>query len=556
MSGKTTGSFTLILFTLFTASAGYAASSNQIIDGFSEFMIERANANLTAVFEKKLKEDKNFQCYFPKTHEKISTLSLENLFASKNYWENSLNEDLKSLAYRSILAEAQKAIKGINRNAILEAIQYIDYVNNGNRYPINAVPLGVSVELQDQINGFTIYLADAVELADSLKNLNNHFMVEDVCQVAKNDREDLKTKLQTFLTIGEKLSKFSEHINKYGKNLRVSRYGKQKLYCDVKNISAVECETVDVDDNKLVSDLLVLKYVKIAVRINQVYEAYAKLDHAKYKSVDAIVKLLPLLVSPSFTQKDIEKARNDLLKVANESDQNREEMFMAAVVSIKSKVKTEDPDARHVLDMLRAVMEDKQAYSDRALVALELLKDSDLFDSNSLEHLTKSVMFFASIADADNKDSVKAILETYVMPPVSFAEKRKAGSGVFVSSYFGVVAARTNVHHSTEEASRGGLFVPIGIEYNYGNHNENSWSVMLSPVDLAYPVNLKLNGIEQDVELKEIMAPSVVLTYGVKGYPLNVGVGYQWGRKLVDVNRTETRYLLFVSFDIPLFRLY
>ena len=49
------------------------AAESDIVDGFTEFLVERANANLVAVFERRLKDDENFQCYFPNTYEKIWT---------------------------------------------------------------------------------------------------------------------------------------------------------------------------------------------------------------------------------------------------------------------------------------------------------------------------------------------------------------------------------------------------------------------------------------------------------------------------------------------------
>ena len=84
----------------------------------------------------------------------------------------------------------------------------------------------------------------------------------------------------------------------------------------------------------------------------------------------------------------------------------------------------------------------------------------------------------------------------------------------------------------------------------------DSLSIMLSPIDMAYPVNLKLSGIEDDIEFDEIIAPSITLAYGFRNYPLNIGIGYQRGRKLADVGKSEERWLLFVSFDMPLFRIY
>ena len=76
---------------------------------------------------------------------------------------------------------------------------------------------------------------------------------------------------------------------------------------------------------------------------------------------------------------------------------------------------------------------------------------------------------------------------------------------------------------------------------------------MLSPVDFAYPVSLKLNGVEEDVELDEIIAPSISLAYGIKDYPVNIGIAFQKGKRFSVQNQEEKRILLFVAFDMPLF---
>ena len=202
------------------------------------------------------------------------------------------------------------------------------------------------------------------------------------------------------------------------------------------------------------------------------------------------------------------------------------------------------------------MIDDEQPYTDRALVALELLQDSEQFDDTRMERLRRSVMFFVSIADAEDKDAVKSILQAYTLPAVSYAEKRKLGDGFFISSYLGLGVADTDVHGSQQEASDDGLFVPIGIEYNFGRARGDSWSVMLSPIDMAYPVNLKLSGIEEDINFDELVAPSLTLAYGFREYPVNIGLGYQKGRKLDDVDKAEEKWLLFVTFDMPLFRIY
>jgi hypothetical protein len=546
-----------LLLILVSSKAAVAATNKDIVDAFSEFLIDRANANLTAVFERRLKDDKNFQCYFPETYKKIDSISLENLFAEKNYWDDSLGKDLQALIYRSILVEAQQGLGYLDSDKIIEAMQYLDYEYKGKRYPINTIPLDAPEDLREQINGFSYKLVDA------LIKIDKREIHENVCQVKETDKNELKKKLESYLLIGNDLVSWSEHVAKYGKNLRLTSEGKQKLFCSKQNISAAACETASYDEKALIADLLgsndpekIKKAVNIANRIKQAYDAYDVLDQKQLDAIDKAIQLLPLLETANFTANEIKKAQELLREAKNASGDKRADMLARVVASIKQHAKTDDPDAQHISDMLRVIVYDKEPYTDRALVALSLLKGSELFDSASQERLSKSVMFFASIADAQDKEAVKAILAAYVLPPVSYAEKRKLGEGFFITSYFGVAASSTNIHHSSEEASKGGLFVPVGVEYNHGFSGGSSLSVMLSPFDFAYPVNLKLNGITDNYDVKEIVSPSVTIAYGIKDYPLNIGLGYQQGRKLNDVNKAETRILLFVSFDMPLFRLY
>lgn len=546
-----------LLLILVSVNTAVAATSKDIVDAFSEFLIDRANANLTAVFERRLKDDKNFQCYFPETYKKINSISLENLFAEKNYWDDSLGKDLRALIYRSILVEAQQGLGYLDRNKVIEAIQYFEYDYKGKTYPINVIPLDAPKDLREQINGFTFKLADALSKSENLVIYKN------VCEVKENNKGELKNQIADYLSIGDDLVSWSEHVAKYGKNLRLTSEGKQKLYCSKHNISAADCANAHYDEAGLISDLLgsndpekIKKAVAIAKRIKQAYAAFTALDQKQLDTIDKAILLLPILESPKFTKTDIKKAQELLGKFKNLPGNERVELLTEVVAKIKQKAEPDDSDAQHIMDMLRVIIYDKEAYTDRALVALSLLKDSGIFDSASQERLSKSVIFFASIADAKDKEAVKAILKAYVLPPVSYAEKRKLGTGYFISSYFGVTASSTNVHHSSEEASKGGLFVPVGVEYNHGFSGGSSLSVMFSPFDFAYPINLKLKGITSNYDLKEVIAPSVTIAYGIKDYPLNVGVGYQRGRKLADVNKAETRILLFVSFDMPLFRLY
>ena len=84
----------------------------------------------------------------------------------------------------------------------------------------------------------------------------------------------------------------------------------------------------------------------------------------------------------------------DCLSIPSEQ---RKELMVAVVATIKQKAVADDADAARIISMLQVFIEDKQSYTQRALVALELIQGSDLFNSSGYERLSKSVMFFASV---------------------------------------------------------------------------------------------------------------------------------------------------------------
>ncbi|MCP3687755.1 MAG: hypothetical protein GY784_05010 [Gammaproteobacteria bacterium] len=555
-----------------------AATSSQIIDGFSEFIIERADANLIAVFERRLKNDKNFQCYFPNTYEKIDSIKLENLFSSKTYWEEGLDNDLEELIYRSLLVEVQQSLKFFSHARVKEfvdldrailTLQHFEYSQTGSSYPLDSIDPGLPKPLRQEINGFSYSFA---KLSELIRGIDKQVLVRNVCEVRNKGRAELQQVFDPYIEAGNELINWIQHVERYAHNVRLSSLGKQVLYCRHKNIASGECATAQFDEKKFIQDLLqdfvpeeLRRAVAAAERINNAFTVIKQFTQKEADIIQNIELLLPTLQNERLDSAELQKIEGWL----NEAEQltrnavegwkiKRKKLFVQVLASIKQKVDSDDADAIRITGQLREFIEGKslQSYSDRALVSLELLEDSDLFNSPSYGRLRNAVLFFAAIADAEDKNGVKSILQAYTLPPVSFAEKRKQGEGVFISSYLGITYADFDSHGSTEQASTGGLFAPVGIEFSYGFDNGGSWSVLLSPIDMAFPINLKLSGIEEEVEFEELVAPSITLAYGFQDYPFNVGVGYQRGRTLGDVGAAEDGYLLFLSFDMPLFRLY
>ncbi|MFT4607243.1 MAG: dsDNA-binding SOS-regulon protein [Urechidicola sp.] len=150
---------------------------------------------------------------------------------------------------------------------------------------------------------------------------------------------------------------------------------------------------------------------------------------------------LPLLENLSFSVTEIESIQQFLRQAKVQRQEESKETIVAVLAKIKQKVLVDDVDFLRTAELLRGLIDDRQSHTDHALVELGLLQESDQFDSTSIERLRRNVMFFVSIADAENKEAIKNILEVYTLPAVSFAEKRKLVT-VFLLAAIWVLARR------------------------------------------------------------------------------------------------------------------
>lgn len=197
-------------------------------------------------------------------------------------------------------------------------------------------------------------------------------------------------------------------------------------------------------------------------------------------------------------------------------------------------------------------IKDRDTSTGKVVEAFKVIKDKKLEDSQTLKKLKHYLLFIAEVADSEEPGQVQDLLKEYTLPVTSFIEKREPGNKSFmISSYFGYGAGDVlNDDVSSDNAS--GFYIPVGLEYSMGLRNKSSVSFMLSPVDFGYPVSLKLNGVVEDLELEDIIAPSFSVAYGIRDYPINVGVAFQKGRFISPQDKEEKRVMIFVAFDMPL----
>ena len=86
-------------------------SENVLINGVSEFLVERAEANLVHAFEHKIKGSDKFACYFPNTRKRLQYGHLQEWMLFPNIvWKETITKDMEFFALRSILIKIEKEL--------------------------------------------------------------------------------------------------------------------------------------------------------------------------------------------------------------------------------------------------------------------------------------------------------------------------------------------------------------------------------------------------------------------------------------------------------------
>jgi hypothetical protein len=517
-----------LIFLLFlcTSSSAHALSDSDRIDALAEFLIDRAEANALYIFEARLKDDKNFQCYFPSTYKKLEVVTLEHLFYSKDIWRQTLEDDINNLAVRALATKIETSLKLSDASVTLASsltpsLSYFQIEENGKPYPLGVNPLGIDPKLHKLINGFSDPLGDIVVAMNEFRQYNNF------CAAPHTTKDQFLKNIEALLDADKKLKIWIDHVDKNKQALRLSAEG-EKALCQKLDLAPVQCTEAKTDPANLLK-----RYVSKKLSVASINSLKTSIENIK-KRIEAF-----------------DTAYNNVSTITAVPP----ETFKTITRKVNADGSTETTTSETVSTTSNN-SEPKINSTAKATLALELIKETGSLKESAFDNLRTGILFFAQVSDASDKKEVVALLKSYTLPAVGFYEKRKPRHHVLLTSYLGLAAADTNNKPSTDEATNGGLFAPVGLEYSYGTASGNSFSVMLSPIDMGYPINLKLQGIEKKIEFSELVAPSLSLSWGLPKYPLTLGVGYQKGRRYNGINKTEERVLAFIAFDMPLFRLY
>ena len=278
--------FFCLLF--FATTSAHAISDSERIDALAEFLIDRAEANALYIFEAKIKDDKNFQCYFPSTYKKLEVLTLENLFYSKDIWKQTLEDDINNLAVRAMATKIENSLKLSDASVSLAStliisLGYFQAEYKNDPYALGTIPLTDDQDLKNFINGFTDPLSDIVNAMNAFRQYKN------ICTAPHVSKDQFLKQIEGLLEADKKLDTWLTYVKKNKQALRLSADGEQAL-CGKLNLVSAQCSKAKQDPAKLLEQYVKNQLAAIATdkvqttiirtqqRIKQFETAYNKIS--------------------------------------------------------------------------------------------------------------------------------------------------------------------------------------------------------------------------------------------------------------------------------------
>lgn len=214
-------------------------SKESLINGVSDFLIDRAEANLMHAFEHKIKDSEEFSCYFPNTSKRLQYGHLQEwMLFPKNIWEQTIVKDVDLFALRSVLVNVEKRLSVGDKaaelaNLYLESTQELELLFDGKRYPLSVVNKGTPEF--EAVNGFSQHLGKIVSALNAFRPYTS------VCDSPRQNLEEFKASISGLINITDNLKLFIDHVKKYGKDIRVST-NKLKEFCKKHKLGG-DCST-------------------------------------------------------------------------------------------------------------------------------------------------------------------------------------------------------------------------------------------------------------------------------------------------------------------------
>ena len=543
----------LLLLSAFTSLSSISATSSDKnysarINGVTDFLLERAQGTALYLYEQSIRENDNLQCYFPTTYETLNSYqqgTLKIFISSKAQWQNAMQNDMETLLVRSFAKEIEDKVGFGNKqvpiaNTVINIMQQLELKyttkSGATAYtPLTESRLDANAQSVAKQKAFYQPFYELIETLQVFKaytpNTNGQ-----ICDLPRFNYLQFENKIKGLTSLPNRLQVWLQHVKKHKADLRPS----SKLltqHPSVEKAWQAICKNANTESPGSCNNV-----DDFVSQITTLYSLPTNFDPTQYLQSENVV----LPSSNEFTQ--LLADYKNMIKPIQQLYKN--------VKAIQANTDGSRPSTSELAQQALALI--KKWWKVQQSENPGMNTDAQ---NQALWQLSKHIQFFALLSDANTADEVKGILSTFALPQTGFWQKRDSHSHLMVTSYFGAAynTQSATIDEANSKNHNNGFYVPVGLEYTFDKDwlglNEGAVSLMVSPFDFGYPINLKLNGIEQDFEVDEIFAPSISISYGLQKWPLVLGVAYQKGAKFSADSDSENRTLLFVAFDMPLFNL-
>ncbi len=354
--GKILLIFALLLPPLHNAVAG---NEEQRIQAVSEFLVERAEANLMYSFENRLKKNQDLECYFPATYDYVSRGDLRLLITARGEWQRVLQNDIETLVVRAFAHELARSLDlsraGINAtNAYLEMVEFIDVSYQGGLHPINFIPLDSTPELRALINGFYDDFLRLRDEFDATDNMLAGFSGDDPCTMPQLSTADFNGYVERLGTALQGMQGLSQHFAQHGGKLRFNSQRMQEA-CAVDGTRPV-CQIRERAVNQWLPELKeklnkpVLKVAAVAAALAR----YIEQTRDDVENYTARVLRVTELLKNGMKEPRLVRLKNNILFFARLADANTKEEAKAVLQEytlppVSFMIKRQPPGESHWL---------------------------------------------------------------------------------------------------------------------------------------------------------------------------------------------------------------
>lgn len=209
-----------------------------------------------------------------------------------------------------------------------------------------------------------------------------------------------------------------------------------------------------------------------------------------------------------------------------------------------------------------------------AIAATDKHKFQDVLDK-----MLKYGAVAASVVEAKTSDEVAAAIEAAALPSGSSRIKRESHFNVALNAFVGINAGHEYITQDGSEIGKKSFFntvgvsAPIGVALSWGQLGKgfkegkggSSFTLFASLIDLGAVTSFRFTNDSiaklPTIQLKDILAPGLFVSYGLRRSPINFSGGYQFGpllRKVGEetnetVSNAYTRWVIAAHVDIPFF---